>query len=352
MYNYNVETKTGSESVFHLVESLKSGSYQVDTGYQRDDLAWSLPHKQKFIKTLSKLPQITWVVLDVRSSNPCKFIVDGQQRLTALKEYINNEFTAPKKFEDLSVEDRESLLHLQIPVFYITEGSNQDVVNIYQALNSGAPLNSAETRKALNRDLTNFIADVYKNNDFFRNTDFNHPTKPPFIKVSKARSGWRSIIEGSLIVFRNNAIDKPFAPSSQLLQAKNIDITKEKEKKYIKDMLDSFNYLAKGINGVIKQDPTLITNVRKYGKIKGLLGKTLITHILFIHHKMTSQNGISLVGRENDFAYFFLDLQAFNNDPQIDDCLRNDTAKKMAVLHTKLYKRLKVYLSEVEAKAA
>lgn len=337
------------KSIKELVQFFNDGEYQIDSRYQRDDLAWKLKQKREFINNLFDYP-LTTIILDARPTNPCTYVIDGQQRLTALKEYILDDFKFSRSYRSLNAEERNFLLNIQCPVKIINTGTDEDVITYYQIVNAGKPLNSAEVRKAMNMDLNEFIDSVYRNNDFFKNTDFKDPINPPFIKFESARCGWRSIIESSLLVFKKNSINVNFGTKMQYSQAKHINKS-QLSQKYVTDMLDSFSYLAKGINILIGEDVEVISKARKKGK-KGLLGKSLITHAVFTHHKITRMNKVSLEGRGADFARFFLEVQALNSDEQLQAWLRADDAGKMRKLHNSLYKNLTKRLDIIASKAA
>ena len=90
-------------------------------------------------------------------------LVDGQQRLAAIAEYLRNEFSLPdakkeapgtvlpsllnnqpswhgKKFEELTTSDRERLVSRELQVIEMREEASNEVRDLFIRLQAGTPL--------------------------------------------------------------------------------------------------------------------------------------------------------------------------------------------------------------------
>ena len=82
-------------TVEYLKHKFSSGQYAVNPLYQRDDSAWDYNKKQAFISDVILNPLVVPIHLDGRDTSKT-YILDGQQRLTTFKQFINNEFVLKK----------------------------------------------------------------------------------------------------------------------------------------------------------------------------------------------------------------------------------------------------------------
>jgi hypothetical protein len=179
-----------SEIKNHLLKSL-AGAYRkdlrVNPEYQRGT-KWSLPQKQSLIDSLLRgyaLP-LFYVHLQERqntftgTSEKTAWLVDGQQRLAAIADYLHNDFGLPdprkeapgtiipsllksppawhgKKFDELEPEDRDRLLNRELQVVEMSEDAPNEVRDLFIRLQAGTPLTAQEKRDAWPGDFTLFI---------------------------------------------------------------------------------------------------------------------------------------------------------------------------------------------------
>lgn len=150
-------------SVLDIVRLLNSGELAIQPKYQRRRTGWPLTAKTALIDTIMNnfpLPPIYLrdFVNDIGKRR--KEIIDGQQRISTIIEFYNNEFVFSKNIFD---EDFAGLTYNQLPsieqqmiedfevsFISIRGASEGDVISIFSRLNSySLPLNTQEKRNSL-----------------------------------------------------------------------------------------------------------------------------------------------------------------------------------------------------------
>lgn len=115
-----------NQKIIEIYNKLRSGQLAVNKDYQRK-LVWKRPHKINFIDTILKnfpFPEIYLApgALDQEKLILIDEIVDGQQRLTTIRDYIEGTdiFALPnillKKFSELTMEERRTFLNYEVSV--------------------------------------------------------------------------------------------------------------------------------------------------------------------------------------------------------------------------------------------
>ncbi len=160
---------------------------RVNPEYQRGT-KWNLPQKQSLIDSLLRgydLP-LFYVHLEERKNSftdgteTTVWLVDGQQRLAAIADYLHGDFGLPdpakeepgtvvpsllkappawhgKKFEELPAEDQQRLLARELQVVYMSEDTPNEVRDLFIRLQAGTPLTAQEKRDAWPGDFTTFV---------------------------------------------------------------------------------------------------------------------------------------------------------------------------------------------------
>ena len=145
--------------IIEIYNKLRSGQLSVNSDYQRK-LVWKKQHKFDFIDTILCNFPFPEVYLAPGSLDQEKLIlvdeiVDGQQRLTTIRDYINgvDVFSLPripiKRFSELDMFEKSSFLNYEISIRYL-KGVNQDQIkDIFQRINkTDYALNSIERLNA------------------------------------------------------------------------------------------------------------------------------------------------------------------------------------------------------------
>ena len=103
---YPIDTvliREDKKSVFELLRRISNGDFILNPDFQRDFI-WTEEKQSKFIESV--LMRIPLPVLYFAENNDGKMIVvDGVQRLTTFKRYLNNEFYMMRFFADRSINN-------------------------------------------------------------------------------------------------------------------------------------------------------------------------------------------------------------------------------------------------------
>lgn len=147
MIRYQVRSK----ELIDLVNEIKSKRLIISPYFQRN-LVWRLIHKVDFIKTILlgfPFPQIFIAKgsIDLETMTTTSCIVDGQQRMSTIVEYVSGRFSVENKFfTDLPPETREEILKYQVPIIDLDiANESPEIKEIFQRLNrTFYSLNSVE----------------------------------------------------------------------------------------------------------------------------------------------------------------------------------------------------------------
>jgi len=135
-----------NQKIVEVYNKMRSNQLIVNKGYQRK-LVWKQTHKINFIDTILLNFPFPEVYLAPGSLDQEKLIlvdeiVDGQQRLKAIRDYIEGTdiFALPtlkniKKFSELSSEERTRFLNYEISVRYLKSVTEEQVREIFQRIN-------------------------------------------------------------------------------------------------------------------------------------------------------------------------------------------------------------------------
>jgi hypothetical protein len=159
----------------------------VNREYQRGT-KWRLPQKQALVDSLLRGYQIPLFYVHIQktsgytagSVNEIAWLVDGQQRLASITDFLKNRFSLPdpeigalttvapavmitgsawagKTFDELSSEDRERLLGTKLQVVEMHTQDEDEVRDLFIRLQAGTPLTAQEKRDAWPGDFTTFV---------------------------------------------------------------------------------------------------------------------------------------------------------------------------------------------------
>lgn len=150
--------QSNSYKIVELYNKLDSQTLVTDPDFQRN-LIWKKQHKYAFIQTILlnyPFPEvyIASEQLDVESLTAKEIVVDGQQRLTTIVEYIKGEgdFSGKlpiKKFDDLSIPEKKDFLNYPVSVKDLKDLDQETIKQIFKRINStNYSLNSNEILNA------------------------------------------------------------------------------------------------------------------------------------------------------------------------------------------------------------
>ncbi|WP_157969012.1 DUF262 domain-containing protein [Tropicimonas sp. IMCC34011] len=122
-----------------MVDDLRAGKLILSPYFQRN-LVWRDVHKKDFIDTILlglPFPQIFIAQgdIDVETLTSRSVIVDGQQRVNAIKEFVSGDLEVNgKTFNQL--ENKEEFLRYQVPVIDLElKASDPQIIDIFKRLN-------------------------------------------------------------------------------------------------------------------------------------------------------------------------------------------------------------------------
>lgn len=145
--------------IIELFNKIRSGQLIVNKSYQRK-LVWKKQHKFDFIDTILLNYPFPEVYLAPGSLDQEKLIlvdeiVDGQQRLTTIIDYINSTdvFAFPKlpitRFTELNLQQKSDFLNYEVSVRYLKGVNAEQVRDVFQRINrTDYALNSTERLNA------------------------------------------------------------------------------------------------------------------------------------------------------------------------------------------------------------
>jgi uncharacterized protein with ParB-like and HNH nuclease domain len=137
MLRYNVR----SRQVLDLVNDLKSGRLILSPYFQRN-LVWRAKHKHDFIETIIlgyPFPQIFVAKggLNIEKMEAVSCVVDGQQRLNSIKEYVNDGWPVNgRKFSELDAAAKEDFVKYEVAIIELDMYQNDPrILEIFKRLN-------------------------------------------------------------------------------------------------------------------------------------------------------------------------------------------------------------------------
>ncbi len=154
-----INSNSSNETILNIYNQIKSKIINLAPDFQRK-LVWNDLHKENFIETILKgypFPEIYIADGEIDLNNPTKiekWIVDGQQRLATITQYIDGEpdlrFKRIQKFKDLSGKEKESFYYYNVVIRNLGRLSEQEIREVFKRINSvNYALNAIEITNAL-----------------------------------------------------------------------------------------------------------------------------------------------------------------------------------------------------------
>ena len=133
-----------SIALLNIVNEVKAGRLIPDAYFQRN-LVWRDVHKKDFIETILQgypFPQMFFSrgKIDIENMTSTSCIVDGQQRTSAIIEFVNNNFAVEGRyFKDLNDNEKSEFLKYEIAVVELDlDNDSPHVLEIFKRLNRTA----------------------------------------------------------------------------------------------------------------------------------------------------------------------------------------------------------------------
>lgn len=161
-YDYpdRVDFSRNNFSIFEMKRFIDNNEIILDPDFQRKSNIWKLPQKSKLIESiLMGIPIPLFYFAE--NKNGGLSVVDGLQRLFAIKKFIDDDYPLKNlfylqklnglKFSQLERSDQQRIERYQLQVNVISSNTPEYIkLNIFERINSGStPLNKQEMRHAL-----------------------------------------------------------------------------------------------------------------------------------------------------------------------------------------------------------
>ncbi|MDP3166029.1 MAG: DUF262 domain-containing protein [Hydrogenophaga sp.] len=154
-----MKIEEGKYSVAELLDWSRKRDLIANEEYQRAGRLWPASAKSYFIDTVLKsfpFPKVYFhEKLDRQTKRPKREIVDGQQRLNCIFDFIDGKFALGqnavgfegRRFSDLSEDEQEAFLTYTVSVDVIRNAERADILQMFRRMNAYTlPLNEAEKR--------------------------------------------------------------------------------------------------------------------------------------------------------------------------------------------------------------
>ena len=146
-------------SIANLRDMLGRGELLANRDYQRSPGLWPNASRSYFIDTILEgfpFPKIYFhEYLDRKSKKVRTEIVDGQQRITTIQDFLNDKFMlgknstrfAGKRFSDLDEDEQDKFLFYTVSTDVIRDAGRSEILQMFRRMNAYTlPLNAAEKR--------------------------------------------------------------------------------------------------------------------------------------------------------------------------------------------------------------
>ena len=148
-----------------LLEEIKNEELDLNHPVQRKTQQFSILQKSLLVDSaLRGYPIPPIYVYECSTGN---YVIDGKQRLSSLMEFVNDEFAlhesikpfitkgkkevelAGMRFSELPTSIKNSINSLPLVKYIISNGTDDEINEIFLRLNNGSPLNTSQKIKAL-----------------------------------------------------------------------------------------------------------------------------------------------------------------------------------------------------------
>lgn len=138
-----IKPSVTNPTIADIYEKIDNNRLKLAPDFQRK-FVWTHEHQEEFLDTILHgfpFPEIYVCQgeTDVKKLRTSQVVIDGQQRLTTIKNYIENTFKKPLKivpnFENLSEPEREDFLSYQVVVRDIGKVNDDLVREIFRRIN-------------------------------------------------------------------------------------------------------------------------------------------------------------------------------------------------------------------------
>lgn len=160
----SVFVRTEQRTVGEVVRRIRANRYDLNPDFQRD-FVWPIEKQSRLIESsLMRIPLPVFYVAE--ASDGRVIVVDGLQRLSTFKRFLDNEFKltfpqpeddnqrenplAGKRFKDLQLNLQERIEDTQLTLYVLdSKAPERAKLDIFERVNSGEPLTRQQMRNCL-----------------------------------------------------------------------------------------------------------------------------------------------------------------------------------------------------------
>lgn len=182
-----------------IISRIRKGTLNLQPDFQRGEV-WSVAKQKKLIDTI--LRKWTMPPIHIVPSDDVDEVLDGQQRLVAIRDFCNGEFAIDGnimpndkyiqsldglKYEDLDDKTRSRFLRYEIAFVTLVDYEPSEPAELFERLNQPVKLTSSEQRNAYIGETRNQIKELV---EYFEKAGANKDT----IGFSNSRLAYDEII--------------------------------------------------------------------------------------------------------------------------------------------------------------
>lgn len=143
MSNNNISSAPTSPTIAELYQKIQNGTLVLQPDFQRK-FVWTQQHQEEFLDTILKglpFPEIYVCQgsVNIQTIQTTHHVIDGQQRLTTIKKYIEGNFEKPlrliKAYSELTNEEKQKFLAYQVSQRDIGKVNEEVVKDIFRRIN-------------------------------------------------------------------------------------------------------------------------------------------------------------------------------------------------------------------------
>ena len=238
--------------------------------YQRSPV-WNEKRKKLLIDSIFKdydIPKIYFNKLE--NNNFFNFeIADGQQRLRAIIDFLNNEYQIDEVcfgnecyrnvyYKDLSLEIQDKYLKTSLTITTLIDVSTEKVRDIFARLQMGVGLNQAELRRAIASNIGFYVQSIIENHTFFKSCGIPNSRNKhqDYIDhcIGYLCNGFSKDMKGN--VLKDLYLELSASDTNQLIKQTTLILTQMEKVNHFKKgifknkwaFVDTFIFLSKNLN--------------------------------------------------------------------------------------------------------
>lgn len=172
-----------TRSLSSLIKDIKSGKIMLTHKLQRKEGQWNNRQRSELIDSLLRNYPIN-PTYGVKESGKVG-IIDGVQRLSTIRDYIDNVFSLTKTLEKVTINDveydiagkkfkkldetvQEELLKSELQLYELIDCTDKEVREMFARQNSGKPLSNTNKRSVLENENASEAVNSLASHKFFK----------------------------------------------------------------------------------------------------------------------------------------------------------------------------------------